>query len=90
MENIVTTKIKYLPTNFNVICPYFDKLSKVNGVNGRASKEKELFLNIFFQRSKISTAIKLEGRGGLGLNGPAIKRRTFFAASLMSLSYGYM
>ena len=27
-------------------------------------------------------AIKLEGGGGLGLNGPAIKRRTFFAASL--------
>ena len=29
LENIVTTKQKYLPTNFNVICPYFDKLSKV-------------------------------------------------------------
>ena len=37
---------------------------------------------LFFQRSQISTAIKLEGGGGLGLNGPAIKRRTFFAASL--------
>ena len=29
LENIVTTQIKYLPKNFNVICPYFDKLSKV-------------------------------------------------------------
>ena len=29
MENIVTTKIKYLSTNFSVICTYFDKLSKV-------------------------------------------------------------
>ena len=32
----------------------------------------------FFQRSKISKAMKLEGGGGLGLNGPAIKRITFF------------
>ena len=31
--------------------------------------------------SNVSTVIKLEGGGGLGLNGPAIKRRTFFAAS---------
>ena len=30
----------------------------------------------------MSTAIKPGGGGGLGLNGPAIKRRTFFAASL--------
>ena len=30
------------------------------------------------QRSKISTAMKLKGGGGLGLNGPAIMRRTFF------------
>ena len=29
LENIVTTQIKYLPTNLNVICPYFDTLSKV-------------------------------------------------------------
>ena len=29
LENFVTTKIKYLPTNFNVICPYFDKLSQL-------------------------------------------------------------
>ena len=41
-------------------------------------------MNLFFQRSKISTAIKLGGWRGLGLNGPAIKRRTFFAASLRS------
>ena len=46
---------------------------------GRAIKEKKTFLEPFFQRSKISTAIKLKGGGGLGLNGPAIKRRTFFS-----------
>ena len=28
LENIVTTQIKYLSTNFNVIFPYFNKLSK--------------------------------------------------------------
>ena len=40
--------------------------------------KKELFLEpFFFQRSKISTAIKLEGGGGLGLNGSAIKKRFF-------------
>ena len=37
-----------------------------------------LFLEPFFRRSKLSTAIKLEGEGGLGLNGQAIYRRTFF------------
>ena len=42
------------------------------GVKGRAIKEKKLF----FDLSKISRAIKIEGGGGLGLNGPAIKRRT--------------
>ena len=42
------------------------------GVKGRAIKEP------FFQSYKVSTAIKLEGGGGLCLNGPAIKRRTFF------------
>ena len=41
-----------------------------------------LFSEPFFRRSKLSTAIKLEGEGGLGLNGQAIYRRTFFAASL--------
>ena len=39
---------------------------------------RKLFFYHFFQRSRISTAIKLEGGGGLGLNGPAIKRKTFF------------
>ena len=49
------------------------------GVKGRAIKKK-LFLEPFvptFQRPLSS-----RGGGGLGLNGPAIKRRTFFAASL--------
>ena len=49
------------------------------GVKGRAIKEKITFFGTcFFQRSKISMAIKLEGGGGLGLNDPANKRRTFF------------
>ena len=53
------------------------------GDNGRAIKEKrKLFLEPFFQRSKVSPAIKLERGGGLGLNSPGIKRRTFCAASL--------
>ena len=54
------------------------KSSPLNGSGpGRAIKEKKL-CNPFFQRSNVQTAInKLEG-GGLGLNGPAIKRRTFF------------
>ena len=47
------------------------------GVKGRAIKEKITFFNLFFQSSKTSTAIMLKG-GGLGLNGPDIKRRTFF------------
>ena len=57
--------------------------SRGGGVKGRAIKDKKKasFFNLFFQRPKISTAIKLEGGGELGLNGPAIKRRTFFAAS---------
>ena len=33
-------------------------------------------------KKKCSMAIKPEGGGGKGLNGPAIKRRAFFAASL--------
>ena len=45
-------------------------------------RKKLFFFNLFFQRSKISTAIKLEDGRGLGLNGPAIKTRTFFSASL--------
>ena len=36
-----------------------------------------------FQLSNFPTVIKLErGGGGLGLNGPAIKSRTLFSASL--------
>ena len=30
LENIVTTLIKYLQTNFNVIFPYFNKFPKLN------------------------------------------------------------
>ena len=46
---------------------------KNGGRRGWAIKEKITFSgNLFFQRSKISTAIKVEGGGGLDLNGPAI------------------
>ena len=37
---------------------------KSSSLNGRAIKEKKLFFNLFSQRSKISTAIKLKGGGG--------------------------
>ena len=47
---------------------------------GGGVRNPKLFLETFFP----STAIKLEGGGGLCLNGPAIKRRSFFAASLTS------
>ena len=52
------------------------------GVKGRAIMEKIIFWHLFFQRSNLPGAMKLEGGWGLGLNGQAIKRRTFFAASL--------
>jgi hypothetical protein len=48
LENIVTTKKKYLTTN--VICPYFDKLSKVKQflfLNGNKIK-KFFFLKVLF------------------------------------------
>ena len=45
--------------------------SRGGGVKGRAIKEKITFFWTFFG-SKISTAIMLEGGGGLGLYGPAI------------------
>ena len=49
---------------------------KGSSLNGRAIKEKNnFFRNI--QHSKISTAMKLEWGGGLGLNGPAL-REDFF------------
>ena len=35
-------------------------------------------LNIHLGKPQKKAAIKLEGGGGLGLNGPANKRRTFF------------
>ena len=54
---------------------------RAGGGKGPGQLGKNNFFVTIFQRSKISTPIKLEG-GGLGLNGPAIKRRTFFSASL--------
>ena len=39
-------------------------LLREGGVKGRAIKKKIFLFNIFFQYSKISTAIKLEGWGG--------------------------
>ena len=45
---------------------------------------KELLLNFFFNKKKVLTAIKLEGRRGVSLNDTAIKKKTFliFSASL--------
>ena len=41
--------------------------------------KKNFFGNLFFECSNVPTAIKLEvGGGWLGLNGPAIKRKTCF------------
>ena len=47
----------------------------MKGIREAAKKVLLLNFNLFFQRSKISEAIKLKGGGGLG---PAINRRTFF------------
>ena len=44
LENIVTTQTKYLPTNFNVLCPYLDKLYKVNNFT---FKWQQIFLKSF-------------------------------------------
>ena len=51
-----------------IVDPKREASKKSSSLNGRAIK----------RGPKISTAIKLEGGEGLGLNGPAIKRRTFF------------
>ena len=49
---------------------------KRGGVKSQDTEEKNSnFWNLF---SNVPTAITLEGLGVLGLNGPAIKRRTFF------------
>ena len=46
-------------------------------------RKKELFFNLFFQRSKISTAIKLEGGGGgEALMVRSLRVELFLAASL--------
>ena len=53
------------------------------GVKGRAIKEKITFFLTFFSNvPKFQRLLSLRGEGGLGLNGPAIKRRTFVSASL--------
>ena len=52
---------------------------KSSSLNGRAIMEKKLFKKPFFQRSKIFQKLG-GGVGWLGLNGPAIKRRTFFCS----------
>ena len=51
-------------------------LSGGEGIKGRAIKEKELFFGTFI--SNVPMAIKLDGGGGLGLNGPAIREEIFF------------
>ena len=73
------SKTKYEASGIKFLCPK-ESRKKKSSLNGRAIKKKNFFGTFFFQSSKISTAIKLDG--GLGLNGPAIKRRTFFSAFL--------
>ena len=52
-------------------------------VKGRAIKGKITFFGTFFSNvPKFQRPLSSRGRGGFGLNDPAIKRRTFFAASL--------
>ena len=49
------------------------------GVKCRAIKEKIVFFNLFFQRSNISTAIKLEGgEGGKALMARPLREELFF------------
>ena len=53
------------------------------GVKGQAIKEKITFFVTFFANvQKFRRPLSSRVGGGLGLNGPAIKTRTFFAASL--------
>ena len=57
------------------------------GLKGRAIKDKKnFFWNLFFQRSKISTAIKLKVGRGSGLNGQPYREELFFVASLIKES----
>ena len=49
------------------------------GLKGRAIKEKRDFSNLFSNVPKFQRPLSWMGRWGLGLNGPAIKRRTFFS-----------
>ena len=49
----------------SIICDLLREAAKGGGVKGRTIKEKiTFFLTFFFQRSKISTAINLEGGRG--------------------------
>ena len=60
---------------------------KVSGVHCRAIKEKRTFFGTFFSDNpKFQRPLSSRGGGGLGINGPAIKRRIFFAASLKQAS----
>ena len=59
-------------------------LREGGGVKGRAIKEKKNFILTFFSNvSKFQRPLCSRRGGGLGLNGLAIKRRIFFAASLI-------
>ena len=65
-------------------------LRRGGGVKGWAIKEKKTFFGTFFSNvPKVQQALSSRGGGGggLGLNGPAIKRTPFFAASLMATLY---
>ena len=59
---------------------FLGKPQKSSSLNGRAIKRgrKKYFLwNLFFQRSKISTAIKLEGGGGQALMARPLREEFF-------------
>ena len=54
-------------------------IKRGGGVKGRAIKEKRTFFGTFFSNvPKFQRPLSLRGGGGLGLNGPAIKRRIYF------------
>ena len=77
------SKKKYQKVNILIIILLATKESRAGpggGVKGRAIKEKITFLEPFFPT--FQRPLSQRRGGGLGLNGPAIKRRTFFAASL--------
>ena len=54
------------------------------GVKVRAIKGKK---NFFFNLPKFQRPLSSKGEGGLGLNDPAIKKRTSFSAPLSEINF---